>query len=102
MPRPSGIFCPACDRCGVESELIVELRHHKCIYNHQYPNYQSLMAMKPRMRPLVVTEKQPQGTVIMQVWVFPEVQQALSTRFPSNLMTTLCSLMTALADGDTF
>ena len=102
MPRPSGLFCPACDRQGIESELIADLRFHKCPQNHQYPSYAQLMALKPRMRPLVVNEKQPVGTVTMSVWVYPEAQHAMAARFPNNLQTTLCSLMTALADGDTF
>lgn len=50
---------------------------------------------------LPLVEKQPVGSIAQPVWMMPEVIQALQSRYPQNLQTTLCSLMTALADGDT-
>ena len=103
MPKPSGIYCPACLHQGIESELTAQPSGHVCpLQGHKYPDYGMLMSMKPKMRPLVVREKQPEGTIILQVWTYPGVQQALQARFPANLMTTLSALLTALADGDTF
>lgn len=113
-PKAIGIFCPLCDQQaqrggtqidsmmlrdtigGVNGEMVV-----KChLQGHKIP-YDRLLAMNPRKQKLIVNEKQPQGTSTMAVWIHPEALQRLRERFPSNLMTTMCSLMTALADGDT-
>lgn len=108
MPKPSGILCPLCDRMQIlNSEMFQsetggrnEGRIYFCSQNHRL-EYTKLMAMQPRMRQLQITEKQPVGTVVEQVWMYPEVRQRLSDRFPSNLRTTLCAIMSSLADEDT-
>jgi hypothetical protein len=63
-------------------------------------NYQSLMASKPRMDKVEFVEKQPPGTQTVPLWLHPEVVAALQAKFPSNLLTTLHSAVTALADPD--
>lgn len=104
------IFCPACDRedGGQTGSLMVKDTGTKaegmvlrCIQrNHRFP-YERLMALNPRKVKLQLSEKQPGNTISMAVWVYPEVQEALRQRYPQNLQTTLCALMTALADPDT-
>ena len=68
--------------------------------SHRF-DYARLLALNPRKVKLALIEKQPGNTIVMPVWVYPEVQEALRQRYPQNLMTTLCSLMTTLADPDT-
>ena len=105
--KPIGIFCPACDRTGHESLMIkdtstkAEGQVVRCLLNNHRFEYARLLALKPRMVKLALNEKQPGNTIVMQVWVYPEVQEALRQRYPQNLQTTLCALMTALADPDT-
>lgn len=60
------------------------------------------MALKPRMLKLAFTEKQPGNTIVHQFWIYPEALAALHERWPSNMMTTICSFLTSLADGSSF
>src|SRR5271167_10679 len=113
-PKAMGIYCPYCDQQaarggtqmdsmmlrdtigGVNGEMVL-----KCHMAGHKLDYQRLLSMNPRKQKLIINEKQPQGTTVIGVWIYPEAMARLRDRFPSNLMTTLCSLMTALADGDT-
>lgn len=100
MSKLTDIFCPACDRQGIESPMISEQTGYRCqVQSHRY-EYMKLMSLKPRMRAYNFVEKQPTSTIVQQVWVHPEAWQALQQKYPQNLMTTICSLLTALADGD--
>jgi hypothetical protein len=105
VSRQTGIYCVLCDRQGIMDSMMIQHQAKggilTCsVQNHQI-EYSKLMAMKPRMVRLQITEKQPQNTVVQQVWVYPEVLTALRERFPTNLMTTLCAIMTAISDPDT-
>lgn len=108
MSKRTGVYCPACDRTGIDSEMIVQSGGFrgdgamlKCTAAGHAFEYSKLMSLKPRMMRLAITEKQPANTTTLSVWVYPEVLQRLQERFPQNLNTTMCSLMTALADDDT-
>lgn len=74
---------------------------YRCTAQGHELEYGRLMAMHPRMRKLEMHEKQPGNTLAQTIWVYPEAWQALEARYPQNLMTTLCALLTALADEDT-
>lgn len=110
MSQRTGILCPACDRQHIESEMVTVAGNYsggdgasmlKCLaQNHQYERNR-LMSLKPRMRQLRIAEKQPPGTQIQQVWVYPQAWSRLQERFPTNLHTTMCSLLNALADDQT-
>jgi hypothetical protein len=63
-------------------------------------NYASLMATHPRMDKVDFVEKQPAGSQTLPLWLHPEVVEALRQKFPSNLLTTLSSAVTSLADPD--
>lgn len=67
---------------------------------HRY-NYSNFLAQKPRMVKLALNEKQPLKTIALTVWVYPEVLEVLRQRYPQNLLTTLCAILTAVADPDT-
>ncbi len=100
MSKLTDIYCPACDRQGIDSLMMSEPLGHRCVVqNHRY-EYTKLMSLKPRMKPYPFVEKQPGGTVAQTIWVYPEAWRALHERYPQNLMTTVCSLLAALADGD--
>ena len=101
MSKLTDIYCPACDRQHLDSLMISEPLGYRCqMQSHRY-EYQRLMALKPRMKPYNFVEKQPASTVLQQVWVHPEAWTRLHEKYPTNLMTTICSLLTSLADGDT-
>jgi len=104
----TGIWCPACDRAQTPTRLIRQMAAKqegmllKCPTCSRTFSYAALMASnpKPRMDKVEFVEKQPPGTQILPLWIYPEVIAALQQKFPSNLMTTLCSAITALADPD--
>lgn len=101
MSRLTDIYCPACDRQHLDSLMISEQLGYRCqLQSHRY-EYQRLMSLKPRMKEFIVVEKQPGGTVVQPMWVHPEAWARLQEKYRSNLMTTICSLLTSLADGDT-
>lgn len=98
------IYCPKCDRLEhgtTQTRMINSHSGWKCAAGLHKMTYAELMALKPRMEKLVINEKQPGNTSTLQIWIYPEALTALRNRFPSNLMTTICSLFTSLADPDT-
>lgn len=106
----TGIYCLACDRAQTPALLQRQLSGKsegmllKCPTCQRVYSYASLMDPKnqrPRMLKSDLPEKQPPGTIIHQVWVYPEVLAALQAKFPQNLATTLCACFTSLADQDT-
>jgi hypothetical protein len=109
MSNRLGIWCPACDRQGIVNSEMLKQMHApgtgmmtKCTAGgHQY-TMERLMAMKPRMVKLQFTEKQPGNTIQQQFWIYPEALAALRERWPNNLMTTMCSILTSLADNSSF
>lgn len=118
MSQPMCYYCPLCDRqMGVDprgnslnlqsmmqqrNDLSRDGMMYRCTGMSHTMDYQQLMALKPRMQRLVIHEKQPPNTITQTIWVYPEPWAILTRKFPNNLMTTLCALLTALADGDTF
>lgn len=111
MPdKLTGIFCPVCDRIehGKTQSRMVDSQlgmNHKGNYHcsgmgHKMSKSQ-LESLNPRMLKLQVTEKQPGNTSQQTFWIYPEALDALRTKFPNNLMTTICSLFNTLADPDT-
>lgn len=100
----SQIYCPRCDRLEhgtTQSRMINSHSGYKCTAGLHRMTYAELMSHKPRMEKLVINEKQPGNTSQLAVWIYPEALERLRARFPSNLMTTICSLFTSLADPDT-
>jgi hypothetical protein len=102
----TGIHCPMCDRMEqgkTESRLINDMsgKYICTAIGHKFPNYLELMKLKPRMDKLQVMEKQPPGSNSQQFWIDPDALAAIRDRFPTNFMTTIYSLFTALADPDT-
>ena len=103
----SGIWCPACDRAQTPSRLVRQMASKQegmlmqCQSCKRTFSYSALMAMspKPRMDKVEFVEKQPAGTQSVPLWLHPEVISALQQKFPSNLLTTLHSAVTALADA---
>jgi len=71
------------------------------VANHRY-TYERLMALNPRKQKLQFNEKQPANAIQQSFWIYPEVLAALHERWPGNMMTTMCSLFSALADGSSF
>lgn len=107
---PLGVWCPQCDRDQRPCRLVRKQGGTRqegmvvaCPQCHRQYNYAQLMRAvpPPRMDPLPNQEKQPPGTSTISVWIYPEVLSALQSKFPQNLQTTLCSLLTAVADPDT-
>lgn len=111
MSQRTGIMCVFCDRQGItDSEMVTVSGNYsggdgasmlRCTGQNHTIERNRLMAMKPRMKRLVVPEKQPPGTTPQSIWVYPQAWQRLAERFPANLQTTICSLVTALADDAT-
>lgn len=104
----TGIYCPACDLAKTPARVVRKRGDAKqegmlvqCPQCQRVYNYSALMAQHPRMDPLPTVEQQPKGTIIHPVWAYPEVIEALRQKFPQNFQTTLCSLLTAVADPDT-
>lgn len=104
----TGIYCPACDLAQTPARVVRKLGGSRqegmlvqCPQCQRVYNYSALMEKNPRMDQLPAMEQQPKGTVIQSIWVYPEVMEALRQKFPQNLQTTLCSLLTAVADKDT-
>lgn len=101
------IWCPACDKAGTPAKMVKEIHTRaegmmvKCLgpSTHRY-SYDRLMQLNPRKEQLPLVEKQPPNTVVINVWCYPEALEALKQKFPSNLMTTLCATLAALADPD--
>lgn len=106
----SGIFCPACDKSGTPTQLVRQMAAKqegmllKCPTCSRTYSYAALMDPKnlnpPRKVKLEFTEKQPAGFITLPLWLHPEVVESLRRKFPSNLLTTLSSAVTALADPD--
>lgn len=104
----TGIYCPACDLAQTPARVVRKQGGSRqegmlvqCPQCQRVYNYSSLMAQHPRMDQLPAIEQQPKGTIVHPIWVYPEVIEALGRKFPQNLQTTLCSLLTAVADQDT-
>lgn len=101
-----GVYCPRCDKAGTPSRVIRQMAAKqegmlvKCSSCGAVYNYQQLMASHPRMDKVDFVEKQPPNTQIVPLWLHPEIVTALQSKFPSNLLTTLHSAVTALADPD--
>lgn len=106
----SGIFCTACDRAGTPTQLVRQLAAKqegmllKCPTCSRTFSYAALTSPNnpnpPRKAKLEFVEKQPGGTQTLPLWLYPEVIEALRQKFPANLLTTLSSAVTALADPD--
>ena len=100
------IWCPTCDRAGNPSRMVKTMGTRsegmtvKCANGLHTFTYSRLMSLNPRMDKPEFVEKQPPNTVSINVWIYPEVLESLKQKFPSNLMTTLCSVLTALGDPD--
>jgi|SRR5882762_7861856 len=101
MSKHTGIYCPACDRQGIDSLIINEQKGMFCQVNKHQWEYQTLMARKPRMQQMVMAEKQPPNTIAQPMWIYPSDLATLQSKFPVNLQTTLCALFHALVDDDT-
>lgn len=101
----TGIWCPACDRAGSPARLVRQMSGKRegmllqCPNGHQ-TTYDAVMRLRPRMDKPDFTEKQPAGTIVLPLWIHPEVLEAFKRKFPANWQTTLCSAVTALADPD--
>lgn len=106
----SGLFCPPCDRAGTPTQLVRQMASKqegmllKCPTCSRTFSYAVLTAPNnpnpPRKAKLEFVEKPPSGTQTLPLWLYPEVIEALRQKFPSNLLTTLSSAVTALADPD--
>ena len=104
----TGLWCVRCDRAGTPARLVRQMAAKqegmllKCLGCGGVFSYAALMSAnpKPRMDKVDFVEKQPAGTQTVPLWLHPEVITALQTKFPSNLLTTLHSAVTALADPD--
>jgi hypothetical protein len=103
----TGMFCPRCDKSGTPRKVMAGTDIHRdgmtvaCDGCGLKMAYTDFMALNPRMEKIVFQEKQPQGTVRIETWIIPEVLEMLKKRFPSNLLTTLNSLYSSVADPDT-
>src|ERR1700690_4248843 len=101
-----GVWCPRCDKAGTPSRVVRQMAAKqegmlvKCPTCGAVYNYQQLMSTHPRMDKVEFVEKQPAGTQSVPLWLHPEILTALQQKFPSNLLTTLHSAVTALADPD--
>lgn len=106
ISKSIGIFCKLCEQMGDSNSLLYrdsggvtgQGMRVKCARGHSV-DYQQISGWRKQTLPLI--EKQPVGSIAQPVWMMPEVISALQSKYPQNFMTTLCSLMTALADGDT-
>lgn len=103
-----GIYCPQCDRTNSPPSLLQRQMASKqegmlmrCPACNRTYAYAALLALKPRMLQPEFVEKPPQGTVTIAVPIYPEVLEALKQKFPHNLITTLCALLTSVADPET-
>ncbi len=102
----TGYWCPSCDRAGTPARLVRKMAAKQegmlmeCQSCKRVYSYDSLMRLRPRMDKVEFVEKQPAGTQTLPLWLHPEVIAALQSKFPSNLLTTLHSAVTALADPD--
>ena len=106
----TGYWCSACDKAGTPARLIRQmgakqegmlLKCQSCGHVYSYAAVSDpANPNRPRMDKIEFVEKQPAGTVILPLWLHPEVVEALRQKFPSNLLTTLSSANTALADPD--
>lgn len=107
LNKATGLFCPWCRQMNDPYSMLYrdaggqtgQGMRLKCSRGHS-GDYNQIMNMRPDKQQLALTEKQPVGTVVQTVWAFPEALQALHQRYPQTLMTNLCSLITAIADGD--
>lgn len=104
----TGYWCVECDKPGRTPARLVKQLHGKtegmvfrCVgCNRTFP-YAALLAQHPRMDQPTFVEKQPPGSLVVSIWIYPAVLEALRQKFPQNLATTLCDVMTSLADPDT-
>jgi hypothetical protein len=106
----SGIFCPACDKANTPTQLVRQMAAKqegmllKCPACSRTYSYAQLMSptnpSPPRKVKLEFTEKQPAGFLTLPLWLHPDAAEALRQKFPSNLLTTLSSAVTSLADPD--
>ncbi len=64
-------------------------------------DYEKLLSLRPRMVQVKIVERQPANTLPLTIWVYPEPLEAMRQRFPSNFMTTMTAMFTAVADPDT-
>jgi hypothetical protein len=102
----TGLWCPQCDQRGQPAILLKQMAARaegmllRCSGCGVVKPYAAWMALHPRMDKPSVVEKQPPGAIVHPLWIHPEVLAALQQKFPSNLQTTLCSVMQSLADPD--
>lgn len=103
----TGLWCVACDQAGTPAQMTKKmsgtqrgmlLRCTRCRREYEYSQF---MTFHPRSDKPDSTERPPAHTITKQVWVYPEVWAALETKFPTNLLTTLCAILTSLGDSDT-
>lgn len=103
---PIGIWCKRCDAANQPCRLVRQMAAKqegmllKCPQCGFTSSYSAVMASHPRMDKPDFVEKQPPGTQTVPLWLHPEILTALQAKFPSNLLTTLHSAVTALADPD--
>lgn len=101
------LYCIECDKSGISAKMMKVMHSRgegmqvKCVSCGRQYNYATFLKLNPRKEKLALAEKMPPSCIIQQVWVHPEVWSMLQKRFPQTLMTTLCSILTALADPDT-
>ena len=101
-----GVWCPRCDKAGTPARVVRQMAAKqegmlvKCTGCGQVYNYAALMAQHPRMDKVEFVEKQPAGFITLPLWLHPDAAEALKRKFPSNLLTTLSSAVTSLADPD--
>lgn len=103
----TGIWCVQCDNAGTPARLVKQLHSKtegmvlRCTGCQRTFPYAALLAQHPRMDQPTFVEKQPPGSLVVSIWIYPAVLEALRAKFPQNLATTLCDVMTSLADPDT-
>lgn len=94
------IWCPLCDKNGVNNEIVREDNVvFKCGIGHTF-NYDSLMASKPRMIRMELVRKPNVGDVKTEVWINGEALNKFNQLHPGQLDATLDNIIRQHCDGD--
>ncbi len=103
----TGLWCVACDKDNAPAQMTKKMSGTQrgmllqCTRCRREYEYNQFMALHPRSDKPDSTERPPAHAVTKPIWVYPEVWAALEAKFPTNLLTTLCAILTSLGDPDT-